>query len=356
MQLFTYMYMGYSDAIKIEANAVKLANLTITSDGGGISIIGNATEITGNVIGMSITATGDRTRIIENKVASVTMGGTNQTVARNTINGTVTSEGLYNCIISNDIVGSSSEGVVALKDSINIVYGNIIDGNGWYGITVKSNSNIIAENNVTDSVGIYMHWASNNIVCANRVSDFAGIELVSGDNNVFYANYLENNTIGIRIGFDQTDISRKNSGPSAINNTVYHNNFIKNAQQAVDWNWMGTNKWDNGKEGNYWSDYSGFDWNFDGIGDTPYSLSETVSYYAPNTRSTDRYPLMAPFDVSSVAVELPEWAVDVTTVEEKLPEGASPEPFSAALVVAAVGASVAIIGGGLLVYFKKHDH
>jgi parallel beta-helix repeat protein len=354
MQLFTYRYMGYSTSISIDANAVKLANLTIMSDGGGISMTGNATEITGNIIGMSITATGDRTKIMENKMVSVNLGGSNQTIAKNIIEGIVTCGGSYNSIVGNNIVSSNTDGVVALKGSSNIVYENIIDGNGWYGIKVTSNSSIIAKNNITDCVGIYMEWASNNTICANRINDSAGIELISGHNNVFSANFLENNTIGIRLGYDQTDISRTRGGPKTTNNRVYHNNFIRNAQQAVDWNWIGTNYWDNGKEGNYWSDYSGSDWNFNGVGDTPYTLSEAVSFYAPSTRSTDRYPLMAPFDIDSVTVELPEWA----TISPTLPTESQSEPFptplavAVAILVAAV-VLVATVSLVLSAYLKK---
>ncbi|MDD3792425.1 MAG: hypothetical protein PHY74_04775, partial [Candidatus Bathyarchaeota archaeon] len=41
--------------------------------------------------------------------------------------------------------------------------------------------------------------------------------------------------------------------------------------------------WDDGKEGNYWSDYTGTDDNTDGIGDTPYII---------DALNQDRYPLM----------------------------------------------------------------
>jgi hypothetical protein len=66
------------------------------------------------------------------------------------------------------------------------------------------------------------------------------------------------------------------------NNTFFHNNLIDNKRQADDYK----NVWDNGVEGNYWSDYSGSDSDGDGIGDTP--------YYIP-TDAQDRYPLMAPY-------------------------------------------------------------
>lgn len=63
---------------------------------------------------------------------------------------------------------------------------------------------------------------------------------------------------------------------------VHHNNFVDNTVQAED-SETNLNQWDNGTEGNYWSDYSGVDVSpHDGIGDTPYDVdADTV----------DRYPL-----------------------------------------------------------------
>ena len=45
------------------------------------------------------------------------------------------------------------------------------------------------------------------------------------------------------------------------------------------------NQWDNGTKGNFWSDYTGIDINSDGVGDTPYNLSDVGN-------KKDRYPLM----------------------------------------------------------------
>jgi len=69
----------------------------------------------------------------------------------------------------------------------------------------------------------------------------------------------------------------------SINNHIFHNNFLKNLQHAID---QGMNVWDNGypSGGNYWDDYKGVDGNHDGIGDIPYFFKEGV----------DQYPLMNP--------------------------------------------------------------
>ena len=57
---------------------------------------------------------------------------------------------------------------------------------------------------------------------------------------------------------------------------------------------------DNSKEGNYWSNYHGVDANGDGIGDTPYVIDANRS---------DRYPLIASFNISNVPDLLPDWAL-----------------------------------------------
>ncbi len=53
-------------------------------------------------------------------------------------------------------------------------------------------------------------------------------------------------------------------------NDFYHNNFVHNAIQAYAG--LLTNAWDNGAEGNYWSDYTGDDPDGNGIGNTAYRI------------------------------------------------------------------------------------
>ena len=69
------------------------------------------------------------------------------------------------------------------------------------------------------------------------------------------------------------------------NSNIYHNNYITNTQAAYDHN--GANSWDNGAEGNYYSDYVGTDSDGDGIGDNPYPI--------PGGGSVDNFPLIVPY-------------------------------------------------------------
>ncbi len=77
-------------------------------------------------------------------------------------------------------------------------------------------------------------------------------------NVTFFANHIANNPVGMQVG-------------TAWPIMLYHNNFVNNSQQiqALD---DGFYFWsmDNGKEGNYWSDYYGKDANGDGIGESQY--------------------------------------------------------------------------------------
>jgi len=70
-------------------------------------------------------------------------------------------------------------------------------------------------------------------------------------------------------------------------NVIYHNSFIDNILNAYDPTentfWYDAEI----KEGNYWYDYKGVDYDGDGIGDMPYDIS--------GNRTQDKYPLMKPY-------------------------------------------------------------
>ena len=62
---------------------------------------------------------------------------------------------------------------------------------------------------------------------------------------------------------------------------------------------ISVNYWDNGEEGNYWSDYNGTDNDGDGIGDSPHFVYEN---------NQDNCPLMNPVDISTIP-EFPAWTI-----------------------------------------------
>jgi hypothetical protein len=172
------------------------------------------------------------------------------------------------------------------------------------------------------SIGIYV-WTSNNTITGNAVCDnIVGI-LLSGDSNTITENYIANNEEGIFFGVNTP-------GNEPLNIVLTDNSFVDNDVQfsgcfCKEYNTEeAVHTWDDGERGNYWSNYNGTDANGDSIGDTSY----VIDYL-----NQDRYPLM-------------NSAVTPPAVNPKFPS---------ALVVAAV-VSIAVVGAGLLVYFRKHNH
>jgi len=174
---------------------------------------------------------------------------------------------------------------IHLWNSDNNIVENCILESYDHGITIDSaENNTIANCSVkNNNFGIYFYLSSGNVVtnCIVRGNNF-GITIVSSSNNVIKKSIIENNKLGYKID------------DSSENNHTYHNDFINNVQQAIDYH---TNYWDDGYSsgGNYWSDYRGAD-NYrgenqgipgsDNIGDTP--------YFIPGGTNRDRYPFMNP--------------------------------------------------------------
>jgi nitrous oxidase accessory protein len=274
--------------VQINANNVKISGFTVSgSYGTPISVNSNGSEVSGNTIdpkGEGISISGNYNKFMQNNLSG--LGG-----------GFISCSGLYNEIANNHLKGQT-DGGIDIGSPFNIVYGNTLTNCGVYGsIKVRSNETIIAENNMTNSGGIAIEQGSNNLVYSNIIIG-SGFGVV-GYNNTLYANYA---TFSVILG---------NGAYDGANNTFFGNNFVGSTQVGIWYGVRGPNFWDNGKEGNYWKDYNGTDANGDGIGDTPYLINICSGDGLPLPKSSeyiDHYPLMAPFDISSVVVQLPEWA------------------------------------------------
>jgi len=207
-------------------------------------------------------------------------------------------DGIAHSNISNNAASNNYYGIYLDRSNNNILTENTPSKNYMHGIRLAYSSNNTLLNNIVSSdngCAILLYASVDNRLINNDVSNsFQGIymytssndNLVSGNTasgNQLCGIYLEgnNNTITGNIASNNGDfgILLESSG----NNILYHNNLIDNARNTYD---PGTNQWDSGSEGNYYSDYTGTDSNSDGIGDTPYPI--------PGGSSVDRYPLMAP--------------------------------------------------------------
>jgi parallel beta-helix repeat protein len=199
-------------------------------------------------------------------------------------------------------------GIWLYESSNCTVTGNNLTGNNWEGITLYySDKNVVSGNkatNDTDDSGIWVASSAFNTISLNQVSGnhIQGLYVdYNSHDNLFSENNITNNnglpwTYGIYAGpssynntFTGNNIANNPVGiyihDLSSNNTIFHNNFIANTLHAyVEGNTP--NIWDNGKEGNYWDNYTGHDSNHDGIGDTPYVI---------DANNTDHYPLMQPW-------------------------------------------------------------
>ena len=178
-------------------------------------------------------------------------------------------------------------------------------GNGSSCI-INGRINITAPNvllyglNISNPYGSAVHINRNgtrleNIVITNSRT---GINL-SASNSIIYNNLIYDCTYGVYI-------------QSGNDNLIYHNNFINNDQNAIDY---GTeNHWNLSYYlgGNYWSDFDepsegAYDNNSDGIVDTPYDV-------IPNGK--DYYPLMEENGWETLS---PDYLPPITTKEIGLP-------------------------------------
>lgn len=226
----------------------------------------------------------------------------NNTMTRG-LQGVYTDYGFNNnsTIIYNNItnLGGSGVGINLIQSTGNIIQGNTMDHNNK-GVNLYHCTNSIVSGNIItymDQTGIHLtdsHWntiAGNKI---NRTHYAAGIVVSSSSENTVFGNDLCYNEEGIRVESLSTlntvfgnNLIYNDYGVRlynhADNNTFHHNNFIYSINYQVFF--LSTdnlyNKWNSTVEGNYWSDYSDADLNYDGIGDSWYEIDSSNMDYRP---------------------------------------------------------------------------
>jgi len=307
---FTSPLIAGATAITVETQA---DDVVIT----GLTIETNNVGADQSFVGFSIASYGIRTQIFNNYLPEGInfpqfgsgLSGSYELVTDNSIgqiadNFAIISNAPYSYIVNNSIIGG-----VKLVDPSgrgylnNVIFANnistTIDDYDWsaWGINIyMSRGNLIAKNNIVNSyAGIVADLSSYNTIIGNSITNsYIGLAAIQGGG--------ENNFSGNSVVH-----SSFSAATAGYNNYFYENNFIDNLNELADPNLLrGPNNdraiyWYKGNHGNYWSHYNGSDANNDGIGDTHYII---------DANNSDPFPLMAPFEATSVSS--PDWTNSMT--------------------------------------------
>jgi nitrous oxidase accessory protein NosD len=374
----------YASNVTITGFTIKNCNTAILVDelssATGIKIIGN--NILNNHIPITI-GSGSDFLISGNNIADNDAGVGNRASNGVISDNNITGLGVWGCqnvtIKENNITGKELyAGGLSLLNSNNIyIYENNITDNLEFGIRFERgcNSTEIYSNNIMrNEVGVFL----DNFA-------FGSFNQVGSGNKVYGNNLIEN---------AQNAFAK----PTYPYNISMIDNAIGNGTDVV--------MWDNEKVGNYWSDYqskhpNATEVDASGIGDTPYVI---------DADNIDRYPFLMPLIVARPKISVLSPVIqlyngtsvplvfalnkpvnwigfsldgkqNVTITGNATLTGLSngshnvtvyakdvvdtetsetvwfnvEEPFPTMLVIAAV-VTVAIVGVGLLVYFKKRKH
>ncbi|MCA9832871.1 MAG: nitrous oxide reductase family maturation protein NosD [Thermomicrobiales bacterium] len=252
---------------------------------------------------------GERVRILNNRLSEVLFGvngalGHDSEIAGNTISGqTGVSEGLrgdglkiwysHRVQIHNNDIRNVRDSLVWYSNECN-VYENSVQGSRYGFHFMNSDDGVARRNSLVDnSVGIYIMYGkrftvADNLLEGSRGPSGQGLGLKEVDGFEVTGNLIYDNRVGIyndnspysigQIGWlSDNVIAYNDSGlgivPSARDNIYTHNSFVENLEQVTV---LGSgalssgNQWSYEGVGNFWSDYSGYDADGDGVGDIPY--------------------------------------------------------------------------------------
>jgi parallel beta-helix repeat protein len=213
------------------------------------NVIANSTISNNNADGIELKAGAHNNTIINSTISSNSRYGVY-------LHGTYLSKTLDNTI-KNCTINSNSAGIYLLYASRTKIENSTISNNAGHGVYLWSSSN----NTIKNCKIIYNNgWQS---------SYYYGVSLRyrSNDNLITWNNISFNYNYNIYL----TD---------SVRNTIFHNNFYKQDNQAYDNNVTDANSWDNGIEGNYWSDY----------------IEDSGTYPIDGGTAKDNFPQASPYE------------------------------------------------------------
>jgi nitrous oxidase accessory protein len=201
-----------------------------------------------------------------------------------------------NVVVAKNIIQGTRDGIyLEFSDHITID-NNISTKNLRYGLHFMFSDNDVYTRNTFESngAGVAVMFSKNikmsgNIFKKNWGAASFGLLLKEINDAEISGNTFEENTIGINIeGSNRITYSnnnfRTNGWAVKVRGACYENSFIKNnfLYNSFDVSYN-SNINDNVFEQNYWSNYTGYDLDKDGIGDIPYRPVKLFSYIVNKT-------------------------------------------------------------------------
>ena len=190
-------------------------------------------------------------------------------------------------------------GYLALVNCTNVMVKNFNLVSNDDGMVMAYSTNCTLTDMTLGNARVY---TTSALINWSTLSDYGGLTLFDSTGNTMVDSTVFNNTCGICLC-------------DSDGNTFYDNTFTNNDKPVVSdlsspFENVSTgifcrNSWDNGVEGNYWSEYNGT--GSDGIGDTPYII---------DANNTDDHPLMGAFSDFNVAEGVDVQVVSNSTVSD----------------------------------------
>ncbi len=202
-----------------------------------------------------------------------------------------------------EVTGNRVQGVrdgiyLEFSDEIRIS-DNISSDNLRYGLHFMFSNNDTYENNIFENngAGVAVMFSKfitmkGNTFRKNWGTASYGLLLKEINDSEIINNNFEENTIGVniegsnRVNYDHNTF-RGNGWAVKVRGACYFNSFTKNnfLNNSFDISYNSKIN-DNSFDSNYWSNYSGYDLNKDGIGDVPYRPVKLFSYIVNRTPET----------------------------------------------------------------------
>ena len=321
---------GVGTTVIISADDVILRGFTIRNTG-----LNSSHEDSGLVIQAQRVTVEDN--LLENVLNGIYFAEANDGIARNNIvrsypiDPAVRGDGIriwysHNVRLENNEVAHSRDILIWYADDVAIIGNNFHDNR--YGLHVMYADNAHVEGNqfTNNSVGTYlMHSAGlrviGNNLSYNRGPSGYGLALKDMDDVIVHDNWFIGNRAGLYIDnspslyegnnefynnvFAYNDIG-VTALPNVQRNNFHNNTFLENMQQASTQG-RGTlqgNSWTVAGQGNYWSDYVGYDADANTIGDMPYraeGLFENLADDYPQLRFFIYSPASRAVDMAAAA-------------------------------------------------------